>query len=244
MRKAKEQDHEARTRRYYDAFSERYERGRHRGYHRMVDDLEIGVVRPYADGQKVLEVGCGTGLILERLSEFAREATGLDLSPGMLEVARARGLDVAEGSATAIPFPDDSFDCVCSFKVLPHVEDLGRAMAEICRVTRPGGHMVLEFYNPLSLRYLAKLLGGARATGEAQTEADVYTRWDSTAVVRRVLPPGAEVVDFRGVRVVTPTALLHRVPGVSTVLCTVERACVGSPLRYFGGFLIAVLRKQ
>ncbi len=48
-------------------------------------------------------------------------ARGVDLSPGMLHKAQARGLDVVLGSATALPFEDNQFDVTCSFKVLAHV---------------------------------------------------------------------------------------------------------------------------
>jgi ubiquinone/menaquinone biosynthesis C-methylase UbiE len=231
------------TRAYYDDFSGWYERGRGRGYHALVDELEMSVVGPFARGGRVLEVGCGTGLILERLAGVADEAWGLDLSPGMLGKARERGLNVALASATEIPFADASFDLVCSFKVLAHVPDIGRALAEIARVTRPGGHMVLEFYNPWSLRYVAKRMAGPRAISEGRTEADVYTRWDSPSTIRRILPPGVSIVDFRGVRVLTPAAFVHRVPVLSNVLAAAERASVASPLRWLGGFLVAILRR-
>ena len=95
------------NRAYYDAFSKGYEK--HRGdndpggYHDLLDELEAGFVERYGRGRDVLEVGCGTGLVLSRIREFAKSAKGVDLSPGMLELARERGLDVVEGSATATP---------------------------------------------------------------------------------------------------------------------------------------------
>lgn len=232
------------TRAYYDDFSGSYERERARGYHALIDDLELGVVTPLARGARVLEVGCGTGLILERLAATAEDAWGLDLSPGMLDVARGRGLQVVEGSATEIPFDDGHFDVVCSFKVLAHVPEIGKALAEIARVTRPGGHMVLEFYNPLSLRYVAKRIAGPQPIGEGRTEADVYTRWDAPWIVPRILPPGVELVDYRGVRVLTPAAFVHRVPVLGRALAMVEHAAVASPFRYLGGFLVAILHKR
>ena len=149
-----------RARGYYDDFSTGYENERGRGYHGLIDDLEVEAVRDYVRGKRVLEVGCGTGLILERLAKYADEAVGIDLSPGMLDKARERGLTVEEASATDLPFDDESFDVVCSFKVLAHVPDIEKALVEIARVTRPGGYMFLEFYNPFSLRYVAKRLAG------------------------------------------------------------------------------------
>jgi ubiquinone/menaquinone biosynthesis C-methylase UbiE len=235
---------DAENRAYYDDFSKGYERERGRGYHQMLDDLELDVVMPLAAGKQVLEVGCGTGLILERLATVSQRAVGVDVSAGMLNKARERGLEVVLGSATDLPFADESFDVVCSFKVLAHVPDIGTALAEIARVTRPGGQMVVEFYNPWSLRYLAKRIAGPQPISDGRTEADVYTRWDSPEIIPRLLPPGVELLDYRGVRVMTPAAFVHRVPVLSTALARAERWAVKSPLRYFGGFLVALLQKR
>src|SRR5277367_1920994 len=195
------------TRAYYDEFSRAYERHRHdpRGYHALLDGLEIDLTERYGSGRDVLECGCGTGLLLERIARFARTAKGIDLSPGMLDKARARGLDVREGSVIALPFEDASFDVTCSFKVLAHVPEIGKALAEMARVTRPGGVVLAEFYNPVSLRGLVKRYGPARAISEARRENAVYTRFDAPWIIPRVLPPTLSLEGARGVRIVTPT---------------------------------------
>ncbi|MDQ3037990.1 MAG: class I SAM-dependent methyltransferase [Myxococcota bacterium] len=235
---------DARARRYYDDFSRDYDTGRDAGYHALVDRLESDIVLEHAAGARVLEVGCGTGLVLERIAPFAAHAVGVDLSAGMIAKAHARGLDVVRGSATALPFADASFDVVYSFKVLAHVPAIERALAEIARVTKPGGHMLLEFYNPWSMRYVARRLAGARRIGREHTEADVATRWDSPRAIRRMLPEGAELLDLRGVRIVTPAAFVHRIPLVATLFASAELHASRSPLRTLGGFLVAVVRRR
>src|SRR5262249_23602754 len=107
---------------YYDAFARTYERDRHHGYHALIDRLETDLALRYARGARVLEAGCGTGMILKEVAPHAREAVGVDLSPGMLQTARARGLRVMHASVTDLPFADGAFDVVYSFKVLAHVE--------------------------------------------------------------------------------------------------------------------------
>ena len=237
----------AQTRAYYDEFAARYEERRDGhdpgGYHDLLDELELGFVERFGRGRDVLEVGCGTGLLLRHIRAFARSARGVDLSPGMLEKARARGLDVVEGSATALPFADASFDVACSFKVLAHVRDVRRALDEMARVVRPGGHVIAELYNPLSLRGLVKHLGPAGAIGRGTTERDVYTRFDAPWRIRALQPAGTRLVASRGVRIFIPSAASLRVPVVGELLRGAERFCCDSPLRWFGGFWIAALER-
>lgn len=234
------------TRAYYDEFSKSYEKHRRPndpgGYHALLDDLEIELVARYGTGKDVLECGCGTGLILERVKEFARRAAGIDLSPGMLSLAKARGLDVREGSVTALPFEDASFDVTCSFKVLAHVPDIGKALSEMARVTRPGGVVVAEFYNPWSFRGLAKRVYAGKIS-DATKESAVYTRFDSPATLPKILPPGTKLETARGIRIVTPAAAVMRVPGLRGMLHKAERLLCDSPAARFGGFYVAVIRK-
>jgi ubiquinone/menaquinone biosynthesis C-methylase UbiE len=233
---------------YYDEFSARYEAerspNRPDGYHALVDDLEVGLVERYGAGKEVLECGVGTGLLLDRIARFARTARGIDLSPGMLERARRRGLDVREASVTHIPFPDARFDVTCAFKVLPHVRELGKALAEMARVTRPGGQVLAEFYNPISLRGLVKRLGPAGRVSDVAHEDDVYTRFDAPWIVPRVLPPSLTLAAVRGVRIVTPTASALRVPLVGGALRALEHRLTDTPAAFFAGFYVAVLEKR
>jgi SAM-dependent methyltransferase len=239
-----EAESDGRSRAYYDDFSSGYERERHHGYHALLDELELGVALPFARGRDVLEVGCGTGLILSRLHEVARRAEGVDLSPGMLEKARSRGLNVHEASATALPFPDASFDLVLSFKVLAHVPDLALALREMARVCRPGGRVLAELYNPWSLRYLAKRLAGPGRISDGRSEADVFTRWDPPTRIAGLLPAELSLVEVRGLRVFTPAAFVHRLPVVGPLFARAEREVTQSPLRWFGGFLVVVAERR
>jgi ubiquinone/menaquinone biosynthesis C-methylase UbiE len=238
--------HEA-TRAYYNDFAHRYEAHRRPnrpdGYHALLDDLEVELVERYGAGGDVLECGVGTGLILDRIARFAKTAHGIDLSPGMLDGARARGLDVREASVTHIPFADGSFDVTCSFKVLAHVPQIGRALAEMARVTRPGGVVLAEFYNPISIRALVKRLGPAGAISHSRSEDHVYTRFDAPWVVPRLLPPSLRLEGARGVRIVTPAAVVMHVPLLRDVIRLVERRLADTRAAFFGGFYVAILRK-
>jgi ubiquinone/menaquinone biosynthesis C-methylase UbiE len=241
-------EHREATRKYYDEFSHQYEAQRRpnepHGYHALIDDLEIGLVAKYGTGRDVLECGCGTGLLLEHFASFARSAKGIDLSPGMLALAKQRGLDVTEGSVTHLPFADESFDVTCSFKVLAHVHEIGLALREMARVTRPGGVVLAELYNPLSLRGLLKRFGPAGKISHATKEDAVYTRFDPPWIVPRLLPPSLVLEAARGVRIVTPAAAAMRVPIVRDVLWKLEHALADSKAAMLAGFYVAVLRKR
>jgi SAM-dependent methyltransferase len=233
------------TQEYYDRFSETYDNDRHRGYHRLIDELELDLVRRYGAGKDVFEAGCGTGLLLREAAGFARTAVGLDLSRGMLTPARARGLTVVQGSITDVPLPSGSFDLVYCMKVLAHIPPIERAVAELARLVRPGGHLLLEFYNPFSLRYLAKRLGGpGRIHGDGTDESHVFTRFDRLSRARGYLPSGLRVVEVRGVRVLTPSSHVFAWPPLGKLFAWAERAACDAPLlRNFGGFLILAAQR-
>ena len=108
-----------------------------------------------------------------------------------------------------------------------------------------GGHLLLEFYNPRSLRYLAKVVGGAAPIAEGTTDRDVYTRYDTLKTARSYLPDNLEFVGVRGVRVVTPVSQVFRIPVLAALFERAERAVCDWPvLRGLGGFLILIARKK
>lgn len=232
------------NRSYYDAFSAGYDVGRDAGYHRLIDEQATELVRRVGEGRDVLEVGCGTGLILQRVAGFARSARGIDLSPGMLERARERGLDVVEGSATELPFDDASFDVAYSFKVLAHVPALEQALAEMARVVRPGGHIVFDTYNRHSLRYMVKRLFGPRSTSSSFDEGAIPTRFQTADETLACIPEGTRAVGRAGIRIAIPWAGVLRLPAVGRVVEGIEWRLMDSPLSRWGGFVVHTLRKS
>ena len=97
---------------------------------------------------EVLEIAVGTGRNLPYYPEDVR-LTGIELSPAMLEIARrrarelGRGVDLRVGDAQALDFPDECFDTVASTLSLCTIPDDRKAVAEACRVLRPGGQLLL-----------------------------------------------------------------------------------------------------
>ena len=101
-------------------------------------------------GERILDVGCGTGLLLERLRLEVPDVrlVGVDPVPEMLTIARRRlpmpaTADLREAAAERLPFADRSFDAVVSASVFHYVRRPETALAEMRRVLRPGGRLVL-----------------------------------------------------------------------------------------------------
>ena len=233
------------NRAYYDDFAGWYERERHLPYHRMLDDLEVELVERYATGKDAVEVGCGTGLILDRVAQFARTARGIDLSAGMLGRAAERGLGVAQASATELPLATASVDVAYSFKVLAHIPDIAGALREMARVVRPGGFVIAEFYNARSIRRLVKALKPPTKISESSHDEHVFTRFDDAAAIRSYLPAGLDWVATRGIRVVTPVAAVLRVPVLGGAIRWIEHRLADAPIaRDHGGFLVAICRRR
>jgi SAM-dependent methyltransferase len=105
-------------------------------------------------GRRILDAGCGAGSLIAALRERGADVTGIDKSAGMLELARRRlgadaDLRVAE-LGSPLPFPDGTFDDVTASLVLHYLEDWGPALAEIRRVLKPVGRLVVSVNHPFA----------------------------------------------------------------------------------------------
>ena len=132
--------------RYWDKHASRYDRDMDRWDRRL-----FGASRPWACGRAVgdvLEVAIGTGRNLPYYPDGIR-LTGIDVSAQMLSIARDRAArlgreaDLRPGDAQALEFRDSSFDTVLCTLGLCAIPDERRAIAEMARVLRPGGRLVL-----------------------------------------------------------------------------------------------------
>jgi len=111
-------------------------------------------------GRTTLEIGLGYGTVAERLARQGADYHGLDLAAGPVAMARARLARVPgarpeavlQGSVLQLPYDDATFDHVVSIGCLHHTGDLFGAVAEVRRVLRPGGRLLLMVYNRRSAR--------------------------------------------------------------------------------------------
>lgn len=90
--------------------------------------------------RRLLDLGCGTGLVLDLAYDLFRELDGIDITEEMLAIVKPRpNVRTQKASAERIPFPDDTFDAVTAYSVLHHIEDLGQVFREVRRTLKPGG---------------------------------------------------------------------------------------------------------
>ena len=116
--------------------------------------VEFEAVRgalPRRSGLRVLDAGCGTGRFAAELADLGATVIGVDADPSMLGLASPR-LEgrCARAHVESLPFPDGTFDVVMAITVLEFVSDPATVMAELVRVTRPGGRVVVGALNPHS----------------------------------------------------------------------------------------------
>ncbi len=151
-----------------------------------------------APGERVVDVGCGTGALLEHLAGAGRTLWGLDVSEQMLAEARRRpalrevGLERGAADATW-PLPDGSVDVVFCLAVLEFVERLDAALDEAARVLRPGGRLLFTAED------LTDSEGNPREARELRY--DRFPLWRrSIEDIDLCVPPGLDVVRRERVR--------------------------------------------
>jgi ubiquinone/menaquinone biosynthesis C-methylase UbiE len=218
---------------HYDIFSSDYDRDRTRRYFNFVNDMETGILFDYCKNKDVLEIGCGTGIILRKIQKVVRFGIGVDLSGEMLKIAYSKDLEVVQGDVVNLPFEDETFDVTFSFKVLSHVPEIEKAISEISRVTKKHGVMILEFYNPLSFKFLVNRFFYHHA----------YQRFYSYWAVKELLPRNVKLEAFKGIRIFLLVGFLLRVPFLSKILIFLEKKFSESKLGLFGGYFNVILRR-
>ena len=130
-------------RQHYDAIADvydiHYDHPRGRCYH---THLSKHVMEFLPKGGSLLDIGCGTGLFIEKyLHNGGGNAVGIDISRNMMKKAHSRCpcCDLTLATGEAIPFKDETFDAVSSILVFSYLKDPGAMLIEACRVLRPGG---------------------------------------------------------------------------------------------------------
>jgi 2-polyprenyl-3-methyl-5-hydroxy-6-metoxy-1,4-benzoquinol methylase len=146
------------------------------------------------EGRRFLDAGCGTGHFSRRAHERGAIVFSVDLGPGLLgEVRKKCAAHLAAGDVLALPFPDGAFDYVLSTEVIEHTVNPGMAVAELMRVLRPGGTVVLTA--PNRLWHFAVSIAETLRLRPYQG----YENWPGWREMRRYLAAcGGDIRDMKG----------------------------------------------
>jgi 2-polyprenyl-6-hydroxyphenyl methylase/3-demethylubiquinone-9 3-methyltransferase len=152
----------------FDALAHRFwdPRGEFRPLH-LLNPVRLGFVAEYArlSGARALDVGCGGGLLSEGLSRHGARVTGIDLAPGMVEVARLHaaeeGLDIDYRVAAAeeLAASAQSFDVITCMEMLEHVPQPAHMLATLASLVRPGGSVFVSTLNRNLKSFLMAIVG-------------------------------------------------------------------------------------
>ena len=133
--------------RYFDTHAAQWDAVR--GHHvpdAAVEDRLVAMLGAHVG--RLLDIGTGTGRMIELLAGRAKQATGIDRSPEMLRLARVKldgtaGVELRQGDVAALPLADATADTVVIHQVLHYLSEPGVAVAEAARVTAPGGRLLV-----------------------------------------------------------------------------------------------------
>ena len=165
--------------RRYDITNDVLSLGQTKRWRKIIVDAVAAV-----PGERVLDLAAGTGMSSEPYADAGVDVVACDFSEGMLEVGRHRRPDIefVQGDAMALPFEDASFDAATISFGLRNVQDPDKALAEMARVTKPGGRLVVaEFSDPtfapfrtVYKEYLMKALPAIATKVSSNPDAYVY----------------------------------------------------------------------
>ena len=158
--------------------------------------LERALIKRYLEprlGERLLDIGSGTGMHLAWLKELGLQVTGLDASPYMLDQARSRlrdGADLHLGWAEHLPFEDNEFDLATLINTLEFVKDPEKALAEAFRVTRR--RVVLGVLNKYAFMAVHRRIKGL-VEENIYRQARFFSVWELKEMIKRILGPRSPV---------------------------------------------------
>jgi 2-polyprenyl-6-hydroxyphenyl methylase/3-demethylubiquinone-9 3-methyltransferase len=151
-------------------------------------------------GAVLVDVGCGAGLLAPHVAGKGYRHVGVDLAVSALEQAASHGVTVAHGDVLRLPLADGCADVVSAGELLEHVHDLCGAVAEVCRILRPGGLLVLDTLNDTALCRLFAVTLAERVPGGAPAGIHDPKLFVNPAVLTRECARHGVRLKVRGVR--------------------------------------------
>lgn len=139
---------------HYDGFAEAYSRANENGlFNRWYARPAVLDLLGDVTGRRILDAGCGSGPLVADLDERGATVAGFDASPAMIRFARQRLGDEADLKVAdltrPLPYEDEAFDDALAMLVLHYLEDWSRPLAELRRVLKPGGRLIVVVNHPI-----------------------------------------------------------------------------------------------
>jgi len=179
-------------------------------------DAVLGFLNP-EQKDEILEVGCGNGRDLLEIAKTGCKLTGIDISEEMLEGAKKQlaplkqaQVNIMYADVTKLDFKDNSFDKIIASEVLEHIPEFEKALAEMARVLKPGGELVVSTPNWLSMHgferfFFYNLLG--------KKDNHPYDKWKSYQILKTSIEKTSlKVVDYKSVCFIPGFVIVNNLP--------------------------------
>jgi SAM-dependent methyltransferase len=167
-----------------------YHRWLQKPHNQVATELEnrlmLDLIGPHK-GESVLDIGCGTGASLRPFLDQGLEATGLDPSPYMLDIALSnlgQRVDLYRGFGNNLPFEDNAFNYACLNLTMEFMDRPYRALQEACRVAKD--KVYIGFLNPFAVKNIQRRIKGV-FTSTIYNRAHFFSIWQVKNMVRAVL---------------------------------------------------------
>ncbi len=157
-------------------------------------------------GLRILDIGCGAGLLSESMAALGAAVTGVDPAANNIAIARAHastvGLDIDYRQGAVEDLPDGEFDVVLNMEVVEHVESLSTFMAHCCRLTRPGGLQFVATINRNLVSLVVAIIGAEYVLRWLPRGTHQWRKFVTPAEMTALLASGGlDIVEGRGVAV-------------------------------------------
>ena len=148
-----------------------------------------------APGQRVLDVGAGTGALTSELVRRGAIPAAADPSPSFVAALRRRvpGIEVQEAPAEALPWPDESFDAALAQLVITFMRDAAAGVAEMRRVVRPGGVVAVCMWDRDGMEMLAAVNRTQRVLDPSRPTPEQLTAYRTPEEIERLMGDGVEL---------------------------------------------------
>lgn len=167
----------------YSEIAQDYDKTRWEGNGKFIDliqkELLFNILKKCGAKKinKILDVGAGTGRFVIPFAKMGFDTYGIDISQKMLDVIinkteHFQNIHLYNANAKNIPFQDNYFDFVTSYRVIIHIPDYEKVIQEVYRVLKPNGYAIIEFNNKYSISGFGKILRGFRRIFGIPEETD------------------------------------------------------------------------